>query len=738
MIYQFKNYQPPEILSHHLNLGGSNPAGERIEVNSLYVERGGKPWIAVMGEIHYVRCKREKWREILCKMKAGGIRVIATYAFWIYHEEEEGVYDFTGARDVRAFVQLCGELGLDVVMRVGPWCHGEVRNGGFPDWLLKKPYPLREASEEFLGVTKRWFLALAAQLEGLYYKDGGNIVAVQIENEYVDNADYLYAVKQLAIECGMIAPIYTVTGWNRASGAKIPVDEVLPLFGGYCDAPWDSGTEKLPPSSHYFFTGVRNDSSIGKDLIATGEEEDGWRLPYERYPHATCELGGGLESTYLRRYQIKGMDIYTVALIKLCEGANLIGYYMYYGGINLLGKHSTLQESKATGFPNDYPILSYDFEAPLSMYGEVREHYRLLNMLHLFVEDYGESLAAMSFVPAVEPVDRGDKKGLRYAMRTDGKRGYVFVSHYQRLDVLEDVKDVVLAPLDVTFPAVDVTGNTAFFFPFHMPIGGMDLTWATVQPLCCMGNTYFFVEQPGIAPQYCVDKTLINVTAGRSHGYIIGDCCLVTLTKEEALYTRRLAGQLYIGDHCDLYWQDGTLRTVQAGSQRAYRFQNEISLASERPAVGEMLPASERSGERTSAQGYSTDVEEPLSFGVCHMFYEEICLESPNEDASCVLTAVGEAPFAVQQELLAEFYYGGKNDLRWYRIDVTGTKGFVAIDLPCDVMQVYADETLLIDEFYRGAPLRVPVEQLLGKDCYLLASAWKDGGYREYDASDLR
>ncbi len=730
MIYQFKNYQPPEILHGHLNLGGSNPAGERIDVNSLYVERGGKPWIAVMGEIHYVRCRREKWREILCKMKAGGIRVIATYAFWIYHEEEEGIFDFAGARDVRAFVQLCGELGLDVVMRVGPWCHGEVRNGGFPDWLLKKPYPLREVNDEFLGVTKRWFQALAAQLAGLYYKDGGSIIAVQIENEYVDNADYLYAVKQLAIECGMIAPLYTVTGWNRASGAKIPVDEVLPLFGGYCDAPWDSSVKKLPPSSHYFFTGVRNDSSIGKDLIAAGEEEDGWRLPYERYPHATCELGGGLESTYLRRYQIKGMDIYTVALIKLCEGTNLIGYYMYYGGVNLLGKRSTLQESKATGYPNDYPILSYDFEAPLSMYGEVREHYRLLNLLHLFVEDFGEMLAAMSFVPAAEAVGRDDRKSLRYAMRTDGKRGFVFVSHYQRLDALEDVKDVVLAPLDVTFPAIDVKGDTAFFFPVHMPLGSMDLAWATAQPLCRMRNTYFFVEQPGIAPQYCVDGRLIDATAGRAHGYVIGDCCLVTLTQEEALYTRRLAGALYIGDHCDLYWQDDTLRAVQAGSQRAYRFRQEIWADGERGTDREMPTDGER----------GTDREMPTDsgFGVCRVIYEEICLENPIEDATCVLAAIEEAPFAVPRELLAEFYYGGENTLQWYRLEVTGTTGYVTIDLPCDVMQVYADETLLIDEFYRGAPLRVPAEQLLGRDCYLLASAWKDGGYREYDASDLR
>ena len=73
-----------------------------------------------------------------------------------------------------------------------------------------------------------------------------------------DDAEYLKKLKELAIKCGMEVPLYTVTGWNSTGGAKIPVDEVLPLFGGYCGAPWEQSTEELPPSTHYFFTGIRN------------------------------------------------------------------------------------------------------------------------------------------------------------------------------------------------------------------------------------------------------------------------------------------------------------------------------------------------------------------------------------------------------------------------------------------------------------------------------------------------
>ena len=110
---------------------------------------------------------------------------------------------------------------------------------------------------------------------------------------------------------------------------------------------------------------------------------DGWRCPMSVILSLT-ELGGGLQNTWHRRYQVQGMDIYAMALCGLGEGVSLLGYYMYHGGTNRMGKLSSFQESRATGYPNDCPVLSYDFQAPLSEYGEVREQYRLLNLLHLF------------------------------------------------------------------------------------------------------------------------------------------------------------------------------------------------------------------------------------------------------------------------------------------------------------------------------------------------------------------
>ena len=74
-----------------------------------------------MGEYHFVRDHRENWYRELCKMRAGGISVVSTYLFWIYHEEMEGEFLFTGDRDIRRFVEEAQRAGLDVVIRIGPW-----------------------------------------------------------------------------------------------------------------------------------------------------------------------------------------------------------------------------------------------------------------------------------------------------------------------------------------------------------------------------------------------------------------------------------------------------------------------------------------------------------------------------------------------------------------------------------------------------------------------------------------
>ena len=670
MIYKFKEFKDEPLLINHLNMGGKNPKGEEINVTSRYFTRNGKPWIGVMGEFHFSRYSRENWHRELAKMKAGGITIVSTYLFWIYHEEIEGKMDFGGDNDIRAFIEECKDVGLDVVIRIGPWAHGECRNGGFPDWLLKKDYKLRDNNEEYLAVVKKWYQSIYNEVKGLFYKDGGNIIAVQIENEFVDNAEHLAKLKEIAVECGFIAPIYTVTGWNSASGAKIPVDEVMPVFGGYCEAPWENHMNRLSPSPHYFFNRMRNDSAIGTDLIAK-TQSDGWQLPYERYPFATCELGGGIEVTHHRRPIIKPMDIYAVSLVKLGDGNNLVGYYMYHGGTNKIGELSTFNETKATGYPNDYPILSYDFQAPLSEYGEVREQYGLLNMLHMFVNDFGEEFAPMIAVDSGNTVAADDTNSLRYGMRTDGKRGFVFVNHYQRLTELADIENAVISAENVEFPPIDVKGEVSFFMPFNMKMGDSVLEYATAQPLCKCGETYFFAEIPNIKAEYKFSKGSANI---------------VTVPFENAKYMRKLNGTVYIGGGCNLYEENGQIHSVEDGEYICQKWNGSE--------------------------------------------FETVKIVQSAKQSNVEITGVENAPF--EPKYKEELCIGGERELTWKKINVDGGYGFAEIDYVGDVAQIYADGELVADDYYYGKTWRVPCKLLYGKECYMVISEMKDDFYKEF------
>ena len=670
MIYKFKEFKDEPLLINHLNMGGKNPKGEEINVTSRYFTRNGKPWIGVMGEFHFSRYSRENWHRELAKMKAGGITIVSTYLFWIYHEEIEGKMDFGGDNDIRAFIEECKDVGLDVVIRIGPWAHGECRNGAFPDWLLKKDYKLRDNNEEYLAVVKKWYQSIYNEVKGLFYKDGGNIIAVQIENEFVDNAEHLAKLKEIAVECGFIAPIYTVTGWNSASGAKIPVDEVVPVFGGYCEAPWENHMNRLSPSPHYFFNRMRNDSAIGTDLIAK-TQSDGWQLPYERYPFATCELGGGIEVTHHRRPIIKPMDIYAVSLVKLGDGNNLVGYYMYHGGTNKIGELSTFNETKATGYPNDYPILSYDFQAPLSEYGEVREQYGLLNMLHMFVNDFGEEFAPMIAVDSGNTVAADDTNSLRYGMRTNGKSGFVFVNHYQRLTELADIENAVISAENVEFPPIDVKGEVSFFMPFNMKMGDSVLEYATAQPLCKCDDTYFFAEIPNIKAEYKFSKGSANI---------------VTVPFENAKYMRKLNGTVYIGGGCNLYEENGQIHSVEDGEYICQKW-NESE-------------------------------------------FETLKIGQSAKQSNVEITGVENAPF--EPKYKEELCIGGERELTWKKINVDGGYGFAEIDYVGDVAQIYADGELVADDYYYGKTWRVPCKLLYGKECYMVISEMKDDFYKEF------
>ena len=145
--------------------------------------------------------------------------MISTYVFWIHQEEEQGKFDWSGQKSLSDFLKLCKDVGLLAIVRMGPWDHGEVRNGGFPDWVLHDgTRTMREEQRmtdpSFLSLVEPFFQETAARMKGLLWKDGGPVIGVQMDNES-SGLPYLFALKKMAQKDGVDVPLYTMTGWKQ-------------------------------------------------------------------------------------------------------------------------------------------------------------------------------------------------------------------------------------------------------------------------------------------------------------------------------------------------------------------------------------------------------------------------------------------------------------------------------------------------------------------------------------------
>ena len=209
--------------------------GQSVKWDSQSLFFDGKRVVPVMGEIHYSRIPADEWRQELQKMKAGGVTMIANYVFWNHVEEEEGIFNWSGQRSLRHFLELCKEEGLPVVLRIGPFCHGEVRGGGIPDWIVaRKDIQLRTEDPKFLHYIEALYRQIYTQAQGLLWKDGGPVVACQFDNEYGGEGSYLVALKRIAQKIGFDLPFYTRTGWPELK-SPVPYGEMIPLYGDYAD-----------------------------------------------------------------------------------------------------------------------------------------------------------------------------------------------------------------------------------------------------------------------------------------------------------------------------------------------------------------------------------------------------------------------------------------------------------------------------------------------------------------------
>lgn len=539
-------------------------ADVKWDAHSLIID--GKRIVPAMGEVHYSRIPANEWATEIKKMKEGGITMLACYVFWNHIEEIEGQYDWSGQRHLRSFLEVCKAESLPVVLRMGPFCHGEARCGGIPDWLFTKGCKSRSEDPTFLKYVERYYRQIFTQVQGLQWKDGGPVIAAQFDNEYRGHGSYLMALKKLALNIGFDLPFYTRTGWPELA-SPVPFGEMIPLYGDYADGFWDRSIEEGVGDYYkaFNFRAFRSSTAIATEQL--GKQKERLNKGDEQYPYFTCELGGGMMTAYHRRPYLYPEDAYAMAIVKLGSGSNLLGYYMYHGGTNPDGKLTYLNETQqtiATNY-NDLPVKTYDFQAPLNEFGQKNPHYFMLRKLHLFMQDYGELLAPMEAVyPCQQDIKQGNDSFLRWSYREKDGRGFIFINNYERLQNLSAKKNVALEACGVKFPKLTIPAGTSCIFPVNVD----GIKYATAQLVAKRDGKIYLEQIKDVPTTLALDnKVMKNVKAKGLEKPVY---------KNYYLLTSEQAGRLFLDEEAKLdiaikapiikkVKEAGPLRTITIG-----------------------------------------------------------------------------------------------------------------------------------------------------------------------------
>ena len=304
----------------------------------------GEPFQIISGAIHYFRVPREYWRDRLLKLKYCGFNTVETYVAWNAHMPTETEFKSDGMLDLSQFLSLAQELGLYAIVRPGPYICSEWEFGALPWWLLKEDLSLRCADPRYLRHVDRFFDLLIPLIAPHQITRGGNVILMQVENEYGSYGDdhtYLNYLKNGMIARGIDVPLITSDG-----------DALFMLTGGTMDSVHK--TVNFGSRAKSQFEALRKYQSDGP-LMCT-EFWLGW------FDHWTEE--------HHSRPPKEAADV----LDEILSMGASVSAYMFHGGTNFGFMNGANCPDRFNYQPT---VSSYDDDAPVNECGDLTEKYHL-------------------------------------------------------------------------------------------------------------------------------------------------------------------------------------------------------------------------------------------------------------------------------------------------------------------------------------------------------------------------
>ena len=330
------------LLSLGILQGFAQTTNHRFELADSVFLLDGKPFQIISGELHYPRIPREAWRHRMKMAKSMGLNTIGTYIFWNLHEPKKDVFDFSGQNDIVEFVKIAKEEGLWVILRPSPYVCAEWEFGGYPFWLQNtKDLKVRSTESQYLEEYRKYIHEIGRLLAPLQINHGGNILMVQVENEYGsygEDKQYLEVNQDMFIEAGFDGILYTCDPVKDLAKGHLP--GLLPAVNGL-DKPHE--IRKLINENH---------SGKGPYFIA------------EWYP-AWFDWWG-------TKHHIVPASKYTKALDSVLSAGISINMYMFHGGTTRDFMNGANYKGNT---PYEPQISSYDYDAPLNEAGNATHKF---------------------------------------------------------------------------------------------------------------------------------------------------------------------------------------------------------------------------------------------------------------------------------------------------------------------------------------------------------------------------